>query len=466
MDVLNGLSPASPTTRERLTADEVARLLVSSALIVDDRRRRPLYFDGRFLAARDLVRDQAYFLARQADLSLDAGTGVVAGLQVSSPSVNTVVVAAGQGITGTGELVVLRTDLPIDLSNIPSMQQLDLSFGLSRIPHEPPRSRTGLFVLGLRAVEYTANPIAAYPTSVGGARSVEDGDIVEAAAVTLVPYADSATSTELNARRAQVARSIFVEGGSSGVPAGVLPLAMLAVERGQVRWIDQDLVRREVGAERTDVLGLGVAPRATREAFVQQYNRHLQDVLAQRTANGGNARFAATDYFAALPPVGRMPVGAIDPTTFTQTFFPPQVDVDLSIVPQDEVAALVEEALDMPPIDLQLSAADLVSTSVLVFVPLARSQFVQQASSLTDRPRPLRIAAPGLVAARSPIESLRILIPQRGIVSSLPPSSVLDAAWRGVLSQAADGLAWYVRRRNLNVRADQVGSAVPVPIIT
>ena len=56
------------TARPTLAAAEVAALRAAGVLIEDPRRERPRYFDGRFLAARDLIRDQQYILAREADL--------------------------------------------------------------------------------------------------------------------------------------------------------------------------------------------------------------------------------------------------------------------------------------------------------------------------------------------------------------------------------------------------------------
>ena len=48
---LSGLDPASLA---RLS-DKDRQALGTGTVIIDDRRRRPLYFDGRFLAARDLT---------------------------------------------------------------------------------------------------------------------------------------------------------------------------------------------------------------------------------------------------------------------------------------------------------------------------------------------------------------------------------------------------------------------------
>ncbi len=56
--------------RITLTQDQVVAAQNNGSLVIDSQRTRPLWFDGRFLAARDLQREQDYFLQRQADLSL------------------------------------------------------------------------------------------------------------------------------------------------------------------------------------------------------------------------------------------------------------------------------------------------------------------------------------------------------------------------------------------------------------
>src|SRR5262245_12212231 len=354
--------------RKRLEQEELDRLQKSGALIVDERRRRPLYFDGRFLAARDLTREQVYFLTRQADLGRAGGAGVVHGLMVlPGATATSIVITPGHGLTPAGESVVLppaappETSLSFNLADIAEIQRLDAAFGLLPIPRESPRNRSGLFIVALRPVEFTANPIASYPTSITGPRTVEDGDIIEGVVVTLIAYPDEGARNELDQRRARVAREIFVEKSRRGSPASALPLAMIALNRGVVQWIDPYLVRREVGAEQSDVLGLGLSPRALREAHVLQYETHLNDVIRQRAQRG--LRFAASEHFFALPPAGRMPAAAIDPVDFTQLFFPPEIDVDLSIIPEDEVAALLEDSFDLQPIDLTLKGDEQESTA-------------------------------------------------------------------------------------------------------
>ena len=154
--------PTRGPARERIDQDEVEALRKAGTLVTDDRRRRPLYFDGRFLAARDLTREQNYFLTRQADLGRAGGAGVVAGLLVTAgETASSLRITAGHGVTTAGELVVLPDTITIQLADIAQIQRLDAAFGLLPIPREPARNRSGLFGVALRPVEFTANPTAA-----------------------------------------------------------------------------------------------------------------------------------------------------------------------------------------------------------------------------------------------------------------------------------------------------------------
>ena len=108
------------TAREQIDPADVAALRAAGVLIDDARRERPRYFDGRFLAARDLIRDQQYFLTREADLGQAAGSGVAVGLFVEQGGApQTLTVRAGHGATPAGELVLLPRDVSVQLANIP-----------------------------------------------------------------------------------------------------------------------------------------------------------------------------------------------------------------------------------------------------------------------------------------------------------------------------------------------------------
>jgi len=443
--------------RERVELEELLRFPQPQALVVDDRRRRPLYFDGRFLRAADLTRDQNYFLTRQADLGRVGGMGVVHGLQVTLVNATQIRIAPGHGVCPSGELVVIEQSAPLNIANIAEIQALDVVFGLMPIPREPARNRSGLYILALRPVEFSANPIASYPTTIQGPRSLQDGDIIEAAAVTLVPYHDEGAVKEANLRRARAAYNIFVRGSNPGMPANALPLAMLSLDHGTIQWIDTFSVRREVGTENGQVRGIGFTNLAVREAHALQYDAHLQDVLKERRQANRGQRFVATEHFLALPAAGRMPSDTIDPADFTQIFFPTEMDVELSLVPSDELPAMLKDSFDLPPIDLTLTGDEMNSTSVLVVIPVPRAKLRATEAVTGTIQRKLLPNAPGLLAKRSPLQALQSWkIARLPGGPKLPGPDPVVAAWRAAVPRGS--LIWYIRRRNFAERPKLQGT--------
>jgi hypothetical protein len=456
---------ATGSRREQFHAldDNVRDKLINTHVLVGDPRRwRPRWFDGRFLAASDLLAEQNYFLVRQADLGRAAGSGIIAGLDVTlidrpDGQTDQLSIAPGHGVTDTGELVTVFETLTINPADVPEMRRLDAAFGLQVIANDGGRTRTGLYLLALRPVEWSAHPIGAYPTSLTGPRTVEDGTIVEGAAVSLIPYPDAGNEETWESRRARVAREIFVEGRDRGFDSGVLPLAMVALRGNVVIWIDPFLVRRETGAERPAGMDFGFGNRPLREAHLLQYESHLADALNRYK----DAPFSATAAFAALPPVGRFPSSTIDPQRITQRFFPPGVDVEVSFVPEDELPALIEESLLLPPIDLMRSFEELTGTGVVVLAVLSRDDFAARSATLTDwNAQPVRLR-PGFVTLKafaSPRELLlsRTRVPTGGVL----PDTELEA-WRTLLRDAMKSpLLWYVRRRHLPLASN--AAATPV----
>jgi len=446
--------------RELIGLEKYNELAAKGILVSDDRRRRPLWFDGRFLDAAALNTEQNYILGRQADIARVAGIGIVDGLSVerSENRARYVSVKKGRGITPSGELVMISQDVEVDLANVPEIQKLDASFGLSELPKQSTINRSGLYILALRPVEFTANPVASYPTSIDGARSVEDGNIIEATAIILVPYPDQSARVELGQRRKQVAHEVFVAGSQLGQPQGVLPLAMVALNLGVIQWLDMFMVRREVGALDHDVFGLGLSPRALREAYLRQYYDHLSEVLSQSSTAA--ARFAAAEHFAALPAAGPMPASAINTDDFSQVYFPAEMDVDLSIIAEDELPALIEDSYTLPPVDLTLAPEFQESTSILVVIPVARSKLRQLSLSLKTLARDLPTAAPGLVSKRQPIEALKLLSQRRISSTSTGTTEPDETAWKQLLQSME--ILWYVRRRNLHYRAEVSARAIPI----
>jgi hypothetical protein len=443
-------------------------------IVADSRRRRPLFFDGKFLTAADLNREQAYLLLRQADLAQSLGFGVISGLRVT-PSATTaggaanaaasLRLTAGSGITPAGEVVVVGAEKIVDLADVPRLEQLNAAFRLAGRPQDPFRSLNGLFVVGLRAVEFTANPTPVYPPSVTGETSLHDGEIIEAAAVTLVPYNASVTADEPGRARARVAREIFLEQKPPRLPAAVLPLALVCLRHGRLEWADEYLVRREAGDD--DRFGFAFAPRALAEAHFYQYQALLEEVEAHHPD-----RFAASDCFEILPPGGPLPRAVVNTADFTQGFFPPEARLELAVVPEDELPALMEDSLDLPPIDLRLQPEDNDAFALLLLVPVARRVYAETVAGLTPRRLPVRPALLEPTSRLKPLDYLRqwkpALADGGGASGAAASGAAADAAWRDLVNRTPR--LWYVRRRNLpdgaglaSVTVSSTSAAPPAP---
>jgi hypothetical protein len=415
------------------------------AVVPASRTTRPLWFDGRFLAAADIQREQQVFLDRQEALGKAGGFGVIHGLLVDRgpadrpASGQTIVIHAGNGITPSGDLVMLPADFTIQLSDLPEEENLNQQFGLSSTPQQPARTRTGLYVIALRPVEFTANPVTTYPASLAAPRVTRDGDVVEATAVALVPYPNPVNSLDSSIVQAALARQIFLTPGAGTLADSLLPLAIVSVDRGVVQWIDPYLVRRDSGPP-GDTAVLGSYDVVAQQAFLLQYDARLQAAVAEQSRNPA---FAATSYFQALPAAGRFPLASIDPVHFTQAYFPEQMDVTLALIPSDELPSVLEDSMSLPPIDLTLPAASYANISVYTLVPVNRDDFDDLSNSLPATRLTASLPAP--VLNRPLLQLLRL----QPVVAGNSESS---AGWAAAMKGLDYG--YYVRRRSQPVVPD------------
>jgi ribosomal protein L7/L12 len=456
---------ANSLRRPRIQIDPLARE-APKALLVDERRARPLWFDGQFLTASTFNREQTYVLTRQSDLALATGAGVIEGLQVErvGDSQTALLVRHGQGLAGNGEPLVVHEDLRIDLADIPLQRLLDQAVGLAAEPGPPPQSRSGLFILALAALEFTSNPIGSYPTRLDGERSLEDSVINEAVLIALIPFALRGTLMTPGMRRAQAAESIFVGGGEPELPAGVLPLAALELASNTITWLDQELVRREAAVGHSDVLGLGIAPEPRRAAHVRQYHAMLDQIVE---ASPDTAGFAASEHFLALPPVGRLPAASVGFTAqpgsatpvLTQGFLPSAMPAVLSLIPEDELPALVEEALLLPPIALGADEAVLAAIPITLFVPVARPAFEETLRKLQGGERALPPRVTLGLAPLKPMDLLEALVTSAGRQPEPALSLLTDEGWRALLEGRR--WLWYARGRQIAPRDDLFGVTSP-----
>jgi hypothetical protein len=416
-------------------------------------RTRPLWFDGRFLAAPDMQREQYFFLQRQAELGRAAGFGILHGLWVDQGATipqpadaETIVIHAGVGITPSGQLVMISSDLTIRLSDLPEEENLDVEFGLSEAPQQPARTRTGLYIIAARPLLFTANPITFYPASLQSPRRAQDGDVVEATGISLVPYTNPVNAFDSSLQQAALARQIFVNGEDTTLSKSLLPLAMVSIDRNVIQWIDPYLVRRDSGPK-SSAVRFGLADPAVQQAFLLQYDAMLQAVVAGRNAKALRANFAATDYFQALPSAARLPLDAINVTAFTQVFFPQQMKVQLAIIPADELPAVLEDSLSLPPIDLTQPAATFANMSVYVLISVPRNGFAALASTLT--PVALNPALPQVFINRLPLQFMRGFSSRTAVAAPAPAAS---SSWESAINGQTYG--FYVVRRSEPVFVD------------
>src|SRR5205823_4886076 len=141
---------------------------------------------------------------------------------------------------------------------------------------------------------------------------------------------------------------------------------------------------------------------------------------------------------ATLDPDGK-PVsgGNIDPDRLTQRFFPAGIDVDLAFVPEDELPALIEESLLLPPIDLTDSLEDRTGTGVIVLVPLSRAEFTRNRASLPNFDAQLPQLRPAFLRITAFALPRDLLLARR--FAFLPVNAeapVEELAWRGFLRNA------------------------------
>ena len=457
--------------RETLSEAEALSLQESGVLVIDRRRSRPLWFDGRFLTARDLLREQNYFLTRQKDVGRATGRGVIEGLHVSliseaGSSLTKLQITAGHGIAFDGSHVILPEDIIVDLAEIAIADTVNARLGLSEKPAPSLRNLSGLFVLSPRPVEFTANRVASYPTSLDGPRGFHDSDIVEAVAVTLTPFSLYEAPIEGAQTRAYAAKQIFLDEGEIGMPGYALPLAMLSLDQGRVDWLDEPMVRRELAALGRDALGLGLSQDPLRLAHYLHYSDTLEDTVAAYEDASAAPRFAASDHFRTLPAAGQLPSACIDPGGATQSFFPAEMKVDVSLAPDDELPALIEESFAYPPIDLTRAPEEQENVSILILAPVSRARLREQIGAL--RPihraiRPATLFGYGHVKPIERIKTFRLSLRDLEKASRPPEPSVTESAWSQLVR--SNRYLWYVRRRTLsrNVALESILVQVVAP---
>jgi hypothetical protein len=179
------------------------------------------------------------------------------------------------------------------------------------------------------------------------------------------------------------------------------------------------------------------------------------------------AGFAASEHFLALPPVGRLPAACVGFTeqpgsttpVLTQSFLPSAMPAMLSLIPEDELPALVEEALLLPPIGLGADEAVLAATPVTVFVPVGRAAFEETLRQLQGGERVLPPRVNLGLAPLKPMDLLAALVTPAGRRPEPALSALTDEGWRTLLEGRR--WLWYARGRQIAPRDELFGVTSP-----
>jgi len=255
---------------------------------------------------------------------------------------------------------------------------------------------------------------------------------------------------------------VFTENTEYQMPSSTLPLAMMEMRRGRLLWLDNYMVRRDMGSVYSDVLGFGFTPRPIRRSHFKQYDDMIGDIVDERKAAGAGLRFSATEYFVSLPSAGRLPTACVDLNTFTQVYFPDSMDVEMSLIPEDEMGLLIEESMLLPPVLLN-DEDSLQTTSIMIFLPVPRHIFYSETRALKKLPAPIRFPVKTLRSRFKPKDYLNMFqsrLPEFQEPETGNLDTLKEVAWKRLL--AGTSFVWYVRRRNVSYKDDISGTAVHV----
>ncbi len=421
-------------------------------VIFDGRRSRTAWFEGQHVTADHFNRDQSYHLTRQADLGRAIGQGVAEGLEISSDAATALTITAGLGLAPSGEVIQLGQDLTLDLADIPTQRRLNAALKSRKAITPAPETRSGLYILSASVVEYSSNPTASYPVSATATRSLHDSLITEGMLFSLTPEPMSSSNADDLEWRADAAWRIFVEGRTPEVPTQALPLAMVALEGNKVLWVDGPMVRRSLQAFTTGHAGVSAETMARRWAHFLQFDGVIEDELE----GSGPDTFTASQIARSIPAMGRLPRATVarrsepgGPMRLSQSWLPADVPVELVALPRDEIDALMDDAVMLPPIDLNADKDVLANTPITIIVPVERGNWMNTPAEVLETALPLR--APPAVGGRAtdPEDLLRALMDGTGIGTTT--ADLAPDGWTELLA-GVDEL-WYMRRTQ-NQRAD------------
>jgi hypothetical protein len=383
---------------------------------------RTHYFDGRLLTAADLTRDQKYLDHRLREIGQALGSGVARGLGATLQG-GRILLEPGIAVTPAGRVLEVQAPLTLDLNDRAGIATLNQG-AFANLPR-------GLYALVLGYTEAGQGIAEVFPEDLAG-RTVQYDVYLEGVQASLVLLPLALPQMGQLAVRAALIRTLAEGVSASGlIPEDAVALGILGVRDNLVEWLDTTLLRHPV---RT-----APGPGDLQQDMHRQYEALLADVLAARSRSDGD--FAASDYFRALPPTGRVPKGAIDPVAGRQRYFPEHFRVSIAPVRLSDLALVQRESMALPAIDLSRDEP----VDLVVLAPLPAEAFARLAGALERRPSTTETGGSTLRPA--------VLLPHLDLLRlrlyPLRPVHEVNtdaAAWQALWAEVGDRDPVFVRR--------------------
>jgi hypothetical protein len=333
---------------------------ISNVIHSQEGYRRPNLYTGRALTADTLITNTKHHLRHMQLFGRHLSRGVIHGLTMTH-YVGSYIDAesteqpgqflrltAGLGITSWGDDVTLAETADIFLDHVSQPDS-----------NQPPRG-AGVFVLQPLEI---LDEIVKKPENQcqwdEERDPFDDEQIVDGCRLLFIPWPKDLLGPvpRMQARqfRNQLVYQIFdyeqdhpdtlFPWEYTGIP---IALAYITLDTGKILFIDQQAVVRQGGAPLTTkpILSMNGTPFLW-ESRIQQFIGHLYDI--SQTVDKIPPAFS---YFDVLPPVGVIPVQALNFDDMSTEFFPSQFIIDASPIPEEQLEVAMNASAGLRPFDL------------------------------------------------------------------------------------------------------------------
>lgn len=316
------------------------------------------FHTGRTLTHTALETEQDHRGGRLALMGRQFSPGVVEGLELGfeNPPVGepTFLLSPGVGITHSGEDLSLARPLRVRVEHLPQVYAMG-----------PPRPIAGAGVVVLQPVEAFTMPGESSddPCEIDPEEDAfADWQLADGCRLAWYPWPEegwfglhpeSFHQSRLRDRLTQLTFRREAETGRLPWEQAGLALGLALIRsNGRVEFIARHAVVRQGGSTlRPARMFPGRGTPFLWQARLEAFTDHLQELLDE-----GMALDQAMKHFRYLPPVGSLPISALDinPGQFHSPVLPAHFQLEAVPVPEEQLEAVLEAAASLEPFDLTL----------------------------------------------------------------------------------------------------------------